>query len=568
MRPELDPHPGAGRRSALSLRDGPSERYAPGAAEPRRADVAQASVVSTSPYWLVASALFLVGLAALVGLFWETAASAVRTWTSSDSYNHCFLVIPICAYLIWRRREVFTRLAPRPSLWGIAAAALMAVVWKLGEVSALLVIQQLALIGMTQALFLAVMGPRVTRALAFPLLYLYFAVPFGGFLIAPLQETTAHIIVRLLQISGVPVYLDGLLIHIPAGSFHIAEACAGARFLFTSVAIGVLAADLFYSRWDRRILFIILSALVPILANGLRAFGIVMVAHLDSFEFAREVDHVTFGLVFLGLVMAILLALGMAFREKGRASAGSPAGAFAAPSSGDPSYPRYVASGIAAFAVVAGVSGLWRVQAPSDFVRPAELSAPGIDDPWTSFDNRSRDWRPSFMGADIELVQSYTDGERIVDLYLAYYASQRQGAEVVNQQNNLAGGAPWSLAQGPKVDAVLDGGPAKFASARLVSGRAVRIVWYWYWVDGKFTASPVIAKLRQAKVGLFGGSHPAAFIAGSTKVSDSEAVAAEVLQDFLRNLHPLSEWLALPAMPFGATGATSMITTRAGRKPG
>ncbi len=506
--------------------------------------MAQASVVSTSPYWLVASALFLAGLAALVGLFWETAASAVRTWTSSDSYNYCFLVIPICAYLVWRRREVFTRLAPRPSLWGIAAAALMAVVWKLGEVSALLVIQQLALIGMTQALFLAVMGPRVTRALAFPLLYLYFAVPFGSFLIAPLQETTAHIIVRLLQISGVPVYLDGLLIHIPAGSFHIAEACAGARFLFTSVAIGVLAADLFYSRWDRRILFIILSALVPIVANGLRAFGIVMVAHLDSFEFAREVDHVTFGLVFLGLVMAILLALGMAFREKGRALAGRPAGAFAAPSSGDPSYPRYVASGIAAFAVIAGVSGLWRVEAPpSDFARPAELSAPGIDDPWTSFDNRSRDWRPSFMGADIELVQSYTDGERIVDLYLAYYAYQRQGAEVVNQQNSLAGGAPWSWAQGPKVDAVLDGGPAKFASAQLASPTARRVVWYWYWVDGKFTPSPVIAKLRQTKVALFGGSHPAAVIAVSSRVPDAEPLATKTLQEFLKRIEPLSGFL-------------------------
>ena len=149
------------------------------------------------------------------------------------------------------------------------------------------------------------------------------------------------------------------------------------------------------------------------------------------------------------------------------------------------------------------------------------------------------------MGADIELVQSYTDGERIVDLYLAYYAYQKQGAEVVNQQNSLAGGGPWSLAQGPKVDGLLDGGSAEFASVRLASVRlasptARRIVWYWYWVDGKFTPSPVIAKLRQTKVALFGGSHPAAVIAVSSRVPDAEPLAAKTLQEFLKRVEPLS----------------------------
>ncbi len=510
-----------------------------------RTELAGSSYGAEAPLaeqWRTAVAVLAVGLPGLVILFFETAASAVRTWYSSDSYNHCFLIIPVCAYLIWRRRHVFAQVTPRPSLWGIAAAALMALVWKLGEISAILVVQQFALVGMAQALLLAVMGPKVVRALAFPLFYLYFAVPFGSFLIAPLQELTALIVVRLLQLSGIPVLLDGFLIQIPAGSFHIAEACAGVRFLLISVAIGVLAAQLFYSHWNRRALFIGLSVLVPIVANGLRAYGIVAIAHLGSFELAGKVDLVTFGLVFLGVVMAILLALGLTFREKTPA----PAYANASIETGGQAalerpYARCALMGLAGFLTIAGVATLGSDEPPhaTNGGRP-ELSMPKMSAPWAALDNRARDWRPSFTGTDIEMVQSYTDGERIVDLYFAYYGYQRQGAEVVNQQNNLAGEGPWSLAQGPKVDGLLDGEPAEFASARLASPTARRIVWYWYWVDGRFTASPLIAKLRQAKVALFGGSHPAAVIAVSSRVPDAEPSAAKTLQEFLKRVEPLS----------------------------
>ncbi|MCH7838636.1 MAG: exosortase A [Planctomycetes bacterium] len=519
---------------------------------------------SLAGQWRAAFAVLVFGLIGLVILFWETAASAVHTWYSSDSYNHSFLVIPICIYLIWRRREVFRRLAPLPSLWGIAAAALMALVWKLGELSAILVVQQLALVAMAQALFLAIMGPRVVRALAFPLFYLYFAVPFGSFLIAPLQEVTALIVVRLLQVSGIPVYLDGFLIQIPAGNFHIAEACAGARFLLTSLAIGFLAAQLFYSHWNRRVLFVALSIMIPILANGLRAYGIVAIAHLGSFELAGEVDHVTFGLVFLGVVMAILLALGLTFREQAPAPAYGNASIEAGGQAAlERPYASYALMGLAGFLAIAGIATLGSDEPPHATTggRP-ELSIPTVSIPWTALDNGARDWRPSFAGADVEMIRSYTDGGQIVDFYLAYYSHQRQGAEIINQQNSLAGTGTWSLSEGGGVEAVLDNQPLELGSARLVSAKAGRIVWYWYWVDGTFTASPIIAKLRQVKAGLLGNSEAAAAIAISTTVSGTPAQSAATLHSFLDHLESLSRFLErLTAL----TTAARSTSTQAGR---
>ena len=500
---------------------------------------------SLAGQWRAAFAALVLGLIGLIVLFWETAASAVHTWYSSDSYSHCFLVIPICAYLIWRRRDVFTRLAPHPSLWGIVAAALMALVWKLGELSAILVVQQLALVAMAQALLLAIMGPRVVRALAFPLFYLYFAVPFGSFLIVPLQEVTALIVVRLLQVSGIPVYLDGFLIQIPAGSFHIAEACAGARFLLTSLAIGFLVAQLFYSHWNRRVLFVALSIMIPILANGLRAYGIVAIAQWGSFEVAGEVDHVTFGLVFLSVVMAILLGLGLTFRERITA----PAFAVASVGAGgqaalEKPYVKCALMGLAGLLTIAGIAALGSTVAPrattGDF---QPLSVPKVATPWTPLDDRAAAWRPSFAGADVELKQSYTNGGQIVDFYLAYYTHQRQGAEIVNQQNNLAGGSTWSLSEGDAIEAILEGVPHKLGSARLVSAKAGRIVWYWYWVDGTFTASPVVAKLHQVKARLLGGSQAAAVIAISTTFSETPADSTTILRDFLGHIESISRFL-------------------------
>jgi EpsI family protein len=160
------------------------------------------------------------------------------------------------------------------------------------------------------------------------------------------------------------------------------------------------------------------------------------------------------------------------------------------------------------------------------------------------------------------MIRSYTDGGQIVDFYLAYYSHQRQGAEIINQQNSLAGTRTWSLSEGGGVEAVLDNQPLELGSARLVSAKAGRIVWYWYWVDGTFTASPIIAKLRQVKAGLLGNSEAAAAIAISTTVSGTPAQSTATLHSFLEHLESLSRFLErLTAL----TTAARSTSTQAGR---
>jgi exosortase len=100
-----------------------------------------------------------------------------------------------------------------------------------------------------------------------------FLVPFGDELIPALQTVTARIVMVLLHLAGIPATLDGVFITVPAGYFKVAEACSGVKFLIAMIAYGVLVCQVCFRSWPRRVAFMALSLVVPILANGVRAWG-------------------------------------------------------------------------------------------------------------------------------------------------------------------------------------------------------------------------------------------------------------------------------------------------------
>jgi exosortase/archaeosortase family protein len=58
----------------------------------------------------------------------------------------------------------------------------------------------------------------------------------------------------------------------------VAEACSGVKFLIAMVALGVLVANVCFRSWHRRAAFMALCVAVPILANGVRAWGTIYAA--------------------------------------------------------------------------------------------------------------------------------------------------------------------------------------------------------------------------------------------------------------------------------------------------
>ncbi len=281
------------------------------------ADITATEDKAPGPYdgLISAAPALLLGLAALGFLFRSEAMMAWQVWEASTAYSHCYFVLPIAGYLIWDRRRLLIGLHPEP----LPAVALLiiplAIAWLGAERLGIAEGRQLVAMTMLQCLFLGVLGWRMYWGMSAGLLYLYFAVPFGAFLTAPLQHFTARFSKIGLDLLGIPNYVDDLLIDIPAGSFYVAEACAGLRFLIASIAFGVLYSCLIYRSPWRRAGFMLASIVIPIIANAFRALGIVLLGHVLGSAEAAAADHILYGWMFFSIVIVLLIVAGMPFRE-------------------------------------------------------------------------------------------------------------------------------------------------------------------------------------------------------------------------------------------------------------
>ncbi len=224
-------------------------------------------------------------------------------------------MLPIAAWLAYERRgeAAAAPLSPtaRPALLGLP----LAIAWLAADLLGIMEGRQLAAVLMLELLLLAAFGWKLWRALAAALLYLIFLVPFGAFLTPLLQDFTAGFVARGLEFLAIPADVSSYRIDIPEGTFYVAEACAGLRFLIASIAFGVLYAVTIFQSPRRRLAFVAAACIVPVIANGFRALGIVVLGHLLGSAQAAAADHVLYGWIFFSIVILVLALAGMPFRQ-------------------------------------------------------------------------------------------------------------------------------------------------------------------------------------------------------------------------------------------------------------
>jgi len=205
-------------------------------------------------------------------------ATMVDQWWNSSTYNHVLLVPAIVCWLIWQRLPRLAGLKPQPCAWGLLAMTLALLIWVSGTMTGINTLRQAGAVALLSASLLLILGPRWFAGLLFPLCYMVFLVPFGDELIPLLQTITAHLTSALVRVSGILASIDGVFIDTPAGLFQVAEACSGVKFLMAMIALGALIGNVCFQSWYRRILFMGLCTVVPILANAVRAWGTIQAA--------------------------------------------------------------------------------------------------------------------------------------------------------------------------------------------------------------------------------------------------------------------------------------------------
>jgi len=495
--------------------------------------------IATRRAWLIAAAALAFAVAWIVFGYWRTGASMVGIWARSDTFAHGFLVAPISAWLIWRERASLLEVAPQPSWWVLVPLTGAGAGWLLGELGNVNAVAQFAFVAMLVLAVPAVIGTRAARRIAFPLAFLFFAVPAGEFLMPQLMEWTADITVFALRLTGIPVYREGQNFHIPTGNWSVVEACSGVRYLIASVVIGTLFAYLTYRSTMRRIVFIGFSILVPVIANWARAYMIVMIGHLSGNRLAVGVDHLIYGWVFFGLVILVMFWLGSRWREDGVPAIGPERSFNWAPGVAAPPGEFLLVAVMVAIAAMVWPLGE-RLIEKSDAASLPALSAPVSIGDWRADESPLTTWRPQFQNPPAQLRERWQRGDAEVGLYVGYYRNQSADQKLVSSDNALVRSSErdWIRLGGGVRTVEVGGHPVSVRTAELKGpGEDRLLAWYWYWIDGRLTASDPLAKVYTALSRLMGrGDDSAVVIVYTRDKRPGEAEAT--LERFMRDAGP------------------------------
>lgn len=495
---------------------------------------------SAASAWPKALVVLFVALAAILVLYADTALSMVEIWARSGTFTHGFLVPPISLWLIWRLRKELALTVPWPNAWFVLVPVATGFIWVLAELAAVGVVSQFALVTMLVFLVPAVLGMPVARRIAFPLAFLYFAVPFGEFAMPFFMEWTAKITVICLRMSGIPVYQEGLQFVIPSGNWSVVEACSGIRYLIASVTVGTLFAYLNYRSLKRRLLFVVVSFLVPIIANWARAYIIVMLGHLSGNKLAAGVDHLIYGWVFFGIVMMLMFWVGSRWREDDSPTVGFGIDESARAESGKPGFSIAVSG--AAFLLVTAFWPLaeWQLgrELSPAVARVEPLSTiPG----WNASDQQVADWSPGYGNPSASLRAFYESEGRRVGLQIVYYRNQDHERKLVGSTNVLVESSDpdWHQVARSAHRAKWGTETIDARTAVLSSANSQRLlVWHWYWINGYLTSSDVKAKVYSALMRLTGkGDDSAAIFVFTPKEQAGDGVSA--LEDFAQAAGPI-----------------------------
>lgn len=247
-------------------------------------------------------------------LYWHTFSWLVSKWINDPDYSHGFLIPFISGYIIWGKREKLKELPLNSSKWGLFLIVL-GLLAEIGSVRAgVSFVSAYSFILVLLGLALYWGGKEMFQELLFPILFLFFMVPFFQFLIDPLSNKLrllcSYFSVETTEALGIPVFREGVMITLARGKLEVAAPCSGIRSLITFMMLGTIFSYFVTGSLFKKFILFLTTIPLVILGNTFRILASILLLHFHGIIISNTNWETALGIVVFMLVASGLLAVG------------------------------------------------------------------------------------------------------------------------------------------------------------------------------------------------------------------------------------------------------------------
>lgn len=250
-------------------------------------------------------------LLSFLAAYFPVCRDLLHFWTTSEDYAHGLFIIPICTYLIYRKRETLLNIEPVPASWGLLIFILGLLTYVIASFAGIATLASMSMIPTLGGAVIYLYGFRTMRELSFVFFMFLFAIPIPAQILSaitiPLQLLVSKVSTFMAMLLGVPVYRQGNLIHIPGQILHVVTACSGLRSLIALLALGALMAHLCLRAHHLRSILFLSAFPTAILVNVLRVVTVIVGQYYFHLQLSQGVLHGLLGM------MVFLSALAVTF---------------------------------------------------------------------------------------------------------------------------------------------------------------------------------------------------------------------------------------------------------------
>ncbi len=515
-------------------------------------------------------------IAALAFLYANALSKLGRDWWTDENYSHGLLIPFVISFIVWAQMDELKKACSNSNI-GIGFAVILFALLMLlgGSLGAELFTQRISFVLMLAGIIVYFFGAKILQLLAVPFALLLFSIPIPQIIFNkiafPLQIWASQAAVWGIRLFEVPTIRKGNVIEIlPNGAtqiiaLEVVEACSGIRSLMTLVTLALVLA--YFTRENEhnadkgwfsylknldfwRAVILMLAAIpIAVLTNAARVTATGILTYHYGKQATESTWHEASG--WLVYVVALVILIGLNFVLKKLQIKKSQNKSEISNLKSEIEDERISLSRFLPFSLSKTITLITVLIIGGIFINwferrgEAEIARKPLSELTLSLG----DWRQK--GGEIRFgeatesvlrVSDYTMREylssdnRLANIYVGYYASQRTGATYHSPQNCLPG-AGWVMREPEIIEIKMPGGKSFKANRyRIENGVYNEIMIYWYQGRGRIEPSEYRDKFNTIFDSVMRRRSDGAMVRVMTSVGNDEQKSTQAAVDLSAQL--------------------------------